>query len=263
MTFSVLDGFAVNLELWWSNLPRIERVAAAAAAGFRHAEIWFWPHWDIDLLQSECQRHDVAIAQIGGWDFEPRLDVAANRSAFRKGIADAVDVAQRLEAGRINLNGPILADGDDPAGVRRAIATALAEVVELAERADVTLMVEPMNTRVDHPGYALPDSTAVLEVCERVGSPALGINWDLYHLQIAEGDLSGHLEAGADRIAYVQVADHPGRHEPGTGEIDYAHVLGQVRAIGYDGPIGLECTPRDTPEVAVERLRRRLNSPQL
>ena len=115
-------------------------------------------------------------------------------------------------------------------------------------------MVEPMNLRVDHPGYSLPTSEAVIEVCREVGSDALGINWDLYHLQISEGDLTGHFVEGFPWVAYVQIADHPGRHEPGTGEIDYAYVLRNITDQGYTGPIGLECSPKATEEVAVDRL---------
>ena len=249
-----LDGFAVNLEMWWTDRPRVERVAAAAAAGFGLAEIWYWPQWDVDALAAACREHDVAIAQLGGWDFEPRLSEAANRGAFRDGIAAAVDVAHRLGVPRINLNGPVLRPGEERAAVRDRVAEAIAAVVDLAEDGDVTLMVEPMNLRVDHPGYSLPTSADVVAVCEAVGSDALGINWDFYHLQIAEGDLTGHLEEGVAHVAYAQVADHPGRHEPGTGEIDHAFLLGRLRALGYDGPIGLECVPATSETAAVARV---------
>lgn len=250
----MFDTFAVNLEMWWSHLPRLDRVAAAAAAGFRLAEIWYWPNWDVDRLAGACSEHGISLTQIGGWDFEPRLHEPGNRQAFRDGIGSAVHAARALGAPRININGPYLKTEENPVEVRRAVVDALCDVVDLVDDAGVKLMVEPMNLRVDHPGYSLPTSRDVVSVCESVGSAAVGVNWDLYHLQIAEGDLTGHLREGIDRVAYVQVADHPGRHEPGTGEIEYAFVLSELGRLGYDGPIGVECSPAASEEDAVARL---------
>lgn len=251
----MFDRFAVNLEMWWTNRPPADRVAAAAAAGFRFAEIWYWPEWDVAALSRACVRDGVEIAQIGGWDFEPRMNDPENRVRFRQAIAEAVEVAGTLGAARINLNGPYLRPHEDPREVRAGVCEALASVVDLVEGTGITLMVEPMNVRVDHPGYSLPTSHDVVAVCETVASPALGINWDLYHLQISEGDLSGHLNESVAHVAYVQAADHPGRHEPGTGEIAYRYLLGELDRLGYRGPIGLECTPQVTEEDAVRRLR--------
>ena len=246
---AALDRFAVNLEMWWPDLSRIDRVRAAADAGFGLAEIWYWPNWDISTLARVTQDHGIGITQIGGWDFEPRLH--EDHAGFRDGIAAAIEAAVTLDAPLININGPYLRPGEAGSDVVSGVIEALASVVDLAEAADVSLMVEPMNLRVDHPGYSLPTSRDVIEVCRSVGSEALGINWDLYHLQISEGDLTGHLTEGIDHVKYVQVADHPGRHEPGTGEIQYRYVLEQLAELGYDGPIGLECSPADDAEHAI------------
>jgi hydroxypyruvate isomerase len=145
-------------------------------------------------------------------------------------------------------------EAEDPAVVRSGVVDALGAVVDLVEGTDVTLMLEPMNLRVDHPGYSMPTSADVLKVCDLIGSQSIGINWDFYHLQISEGDLSGHLAEGVDHVAYVQFADHPGRHEPGTGEIDYRFILQRLDGLGYHGPIGLECFPRLGESDAVIRL---------
>lgn len=244
-----LDCFAVNLEMWWPDLSRIDRVRAAADAGFELAEIWYWPNWDIATLARVAQEHGIGITQIGGWDFEPRLH--ESRSEFRDGVAAAIEAAVTLDAPLININGPYLRPGETGSDVVSGVIETLASVVDLAEAADVSLMVEPMNLRVDHPGYSLPTSRDVIEVCRSVGSDALGINWDLYHLQISEGDLTGHLSEGIDHIKYVQVADHPGRHEPGTGEIEYHYVLARLAELGYEGPIGLECSPHHDPGRAI------------
>ena len=247
-----LTGYAVNLEMWWTHLPRLDRVDAAVASGFGSAEIWFWPNWDIEELGRRSRSLGLEIVQLGGWDFEPRLHEVP--AAFRAGIQHAVEVAVELDVPRINVNGPYLQSADEPGSVRAAVTETIAGVVDILEDANRTLMVEPMNREVDHPGYSLPFSADVLDICRSIESPHVGINWDLYHLAISEGDLSANLERGADHIAYVQIADHPGRHEPGTGDIPYAEVLEAVSASGYGGPIGLECSPRDGEAEAVRRL---------
>jgi hydroxypyruvate isomerase len=103
-----------------------------------------------------------------------------------------------------------------------------------------------MNGRVDHPGHCLYGSEDAVKICQAVGSPQVKINWDLYHMQIAEGDLCGRLKDGLEWLGYLQLADHPGRNEPGTGEINYSRVLRQAKDLGYDGYVGLELRPKTT-----------------
>lgn len=249
-----LARFAVNLEMWWTDQPPIDRVASAAEAGFSQAEIWHWPNWDVKALGDACRRSNITITQIGGWDFEPRMNEPANHADFLQAIEQAATVAHQLGAHRINVNGPYLEPGEDVETVRSGIVECLRKTIPVLDGSGLTLMVEPMNLRVDHAGYSLPTSHDVIDVCQQVDSGALGINWDLYHLQISEGDLTGHFSEGLPWVAYVQIADHPGRNEPGTGEINYANVLRTVDELGYSGPIGLECSPRDSAGTAVERL---------
>ena len=123
-------------------------------------------------------------------------------------------------------------------GLKRAAPIAKAE--------DVTLILEPMNIRVDHKGHCLYGSGPAIRICNEVDSSHVKINWDLYHMHITEGDLCGHLREGfkAGRIGYLQLADHPGRNEPGTGEIHYNRVLKEAYDLGYRGYVGLELNPK-------------------
>jgi len=248
----VSERFAVNLEMWWTHLDPLDRVRAAAEAGFSLAEIWFWRRWDVNRLARVCEAEGVSLTQLGGWDFEPRL--IDDLPAFRAGIAEALRVATDLGVSRINLNGPYLRSGERASAVRVRVAEAIASVAELVAGSGATLMVEPMNQRIDHPGYSMPRSEHVIEVCRRVGRDVVGVNWDFYHLQISEGDLTGHVREAIDWVEYVQIADNPGRHEPGTGEIDYGFLLGVVADLGYGGPIGLECSPAESERVALDRI---------
>jgi hydroxypyruvate isomerase len=120
----------------------------------------------------------------------------------------------------------------------------------------VTLILEPMNIRIDHKGHCLYGSEAGVRLTRAVGSPNVKVLFDLYHNEIQEGDLCGHLKDGFDQLGYVQVADNPGRHEPGTGEIHYPRVLRQLFELGYRGYVGLECVPSKSEEIAAEAVRK-------
>ena len=135
------------------------------------------------------------------------------------------------------------------------IITAFKLVKPIVEQEEVMLILEPMNIRVDHPGHCLYGSVEAVRICREVDSPMVKINWDLYHMQISEGDLCGRLQDGFDQVGYIQLADHPGRCEPGTGEIQYGRVFSELKQLGYTGPIGLECRARDGEAKAIERLK--------
>ena len=135
-----------------------------------------------------------------------------------------------------------------------AVTAGLKLVKEVVEEAGVMLILEPMNGRVDHPGHCLYGSPDAVRICREVDSPMVKINWDLYHMQISEGDLCGHLREGFDQVGYLQVADHPGRREPGTGEIHYNRVLREAHDLGYRGFVGLECWPREDERSAALRV---------
>ncbi len=113
----------------------------------------------------------------------------------------------------------------------------------LAEEAGVTLVLEPLNILVDHPGYFLTSSREGFEIVEQVGSPAVKLLYDIYHQQVTEGNLIATITSHIDLIGHFHAADVPGRHEPGTGEINYANVLAAIDEAGYEGFIGLEYAP--------------------
>jgi hydroxypyruvate isomerase len=134
------------------------------------------------------------------------------------------------------------------------IITALKRVAHIVEDNDLTLILEPMNIRVDHKGHCLYGSAPAIRICQEVNFTHVKINWDLYHMQISEGDLCGHLREGINQIGYLQLADHPGRNEPGTGEVHYPRVLKEAYDLGYRGYVCLECSPLDDPIVAAKRV---------
>ncbi len=236
--------FAVNVEMWWTELPFLDRVRKAAELGFPAIELWPAKGKDIAALAELTAELEIDVAQFTAWGFERRLNDPANHGAFEEAIGKACEVARTLGAKRATV-----VAGDDRSGIPKKrlheqVIEGLRRVATTAATNDVTLILEPMNVRVDHPGHCLYGSEDAIAICREVASTHVKINWDLYHMQISEGDLCGHLADGFDQIGYVQLADHPGRNEPGTGEIHYPRVLKKLAELGYEGYVGLECRPR-------------------
>lgn len=235
--------FAVNIEMWFGGFDFLDRIRQAAALGFPAIEFWPWQDRDIDRMASLCRELDIAVAQFTAWGFRPGLNNPANHDAFVQAIEDGCQVAKKLSCKKMTVVG-----GDDQPGMTQAemhenIIAGLKRAAPLAERHDVMLILEPMNIRVDHQGHCLYGSPDAVRICRDVGSTHVKINWDLYHMQITEGDLCGRLREGFDQVGYLQLADHPGRNEPGTGEVHYNRVLREAYDLGYRDYVGLECHP--------------------
>jgi hydroxypyruvate isomerase len=244
--------FAVNIEMWWSKLPFLDRMKKAAELGFPAVEFWPYQEKDIDAVARLSQELDLAIAQFTAWGFTPGMNDPQNEDKFVATIEEACQVAHRLKCDKMCVVAGNNQPGMTQEQMHAQVIKALKRAAPIAEREKVMLILEPMNGRVDHPGHCLYGSEDTVRICREVNSPMVKINWDLYHMQIAEGDLCGHLKDGFDQLGYLQLADHPGRNEPGTGEIFYPRVLKQAYELGYRGYVGLELRPKTT-ELAAAR----------
>ncbi len=254
-----LDGvktkFACNIEMWgFGTNDHAERIRKAADLGFRAIEFWPWRGKDLDALDKARRDTKVEVGQFLAWGFSPGLNEAKNHDAFVAEIAASCEVAQRLESQYL-----LVIAGQDVAGLTKEqmhqnVIDGLKRAVPVAEKAGVTLIIEPLNTRRDHKGHCLTYSPDLIRICKAVGSKHMKACWDLYHLQISEGDLCGHMKEGFDEIGYFQFADHPGRHEPGTGEINYERVFRAARDLGYTGFFGAEFSPLEGELKAAQRL---------
>jgi hydroxypyruvate isomerase len=245
--------FAVNIEMWWRKLPVLDRIRQAAALGFPAVEIWPWQGKDLDAIAALAQELGIEISQFTAWGFSPGLNDPKNHDAFVKAVEEGCQAAKKLRCKLMTV-----VAGDDIPGMSQAqmhanVIDGLKRGAPIAEANDVTMILEPMNIRVDHKGHCLYGSAPAIRICNEVNSSHVKINWDLYHMHITEGDLCGHLREGfaAKRIGYIQMADHPGRHEPGTGEIHYNRVLKELQSLGYRGYVGLELNPTDELTAAI------------
>ena len=238
-----LRRFACNVESWWTEIDFMERFERAAESGFRAIEFWHYdsPGRDVNRIAATCKALELDVIQFTGWG-APSLADEANHAEFAEGIMRAIDVAVVLDAPMFTVVGHQVVDGIDQQTSVKNIQRALEGVAPLLESAGRMAILEPFNP-VDHEGHFLNGSRDALSLCRAINSPAVKINWDLYHMQLTEGNLIASLRDGSDQLGYVQIADVPGRHQPGTGEIHYTHVFAALDEIGYEGPIGLECWP--------------------
>ncbi|MFT0180195.1 TIM barrel protein [Pseudomonas benzopyrenica] len=249
---------AVSAEMVFLDLPFVERVRRLHALGFA-VEIWDWTRHDIDALAATGARFTSMTGYVSG-----DLVSAEGHTALLASARESLAVAERLACPSLNLHGT----GLDPRGLPvkplaevsghhwLAARDALAEIARLGESAGRVFLLENLNTAVDHPGVPFARAEDTLALIEAVASPYLRLNLDLYHAQIGEGNLIELIRRAGSAIGEIQVADVPGRCEPGTGEIHYPAIARALARLGYRGVVGLEgwAAEGDT-ERALERFR--------
>ncbi len=255
-----MPKFAANLTMMFNEVEFTERFAAAARAGFRGVEYLFPYPYPADRLAELLARHELLQALFnlpaGDWAAGDRgiACIPGRASEFRDGVGKAIEYAAALGCPRLNC----LA-GVPPAGLSAAEAhdTLVANVAFAAaelERHGIRLLIEPINTR-DIPGFFLNRTAQALGVIAESGSKNVGLQYDVYHMQIMEGDLACTMERNLPLIGHIQVADHPGRHEPGTGEIHYPFLFAHLDRLGYAGWVGCEYKPAGKTEAGLDWFR--------
>lgn len=253
-----MPRFAANLSFLFTELPFPERFEAAARAGFAGVECLFpyaYPAEDIRRWLRETGLTQVLFnLPAGDWQAGERgLAAQPGREAeFAAGLELALDYARTLGCTRLHaLSGLVLPDV--PEAEQTAVFCAnIAAAARRASAAGVTLLIEPINSRVDMPGYWLDTPARAFALQHRLADTGLRVQLDLYHAQIMAGDLTRTLERHLAAIGHIQVADNPGRHEPGSGEIHYPYLFRRLDALGYAGWIGCEYKPATTTWAGLE-----------
>ncbi|HYI60000.1 MAG TPA: TIM barrel protein [Microlunatus sp.] len=254
---SVPYSLSVCSEMVFTDLPLVERVQQIDAAGFG-VEIWDWSSKDIDALAATGARFTSMTGYLRGTLTDP-----AGADELLATAAQAIPVARRLSISTLNLHGTGLGEGGLPVrpvevvtgDMWLAAAATLQRIAALGEREGVTFVLENLNTAVDHPGVPFAKAADCLALVEAVGSPHLKMMLDLYHAQIGEGNLIELIRGCGTAIGEIQVADVPGRCEPGTGEINYPAIARVLAEIGYTGVVGMEAYASSDSELALERFR--------
>lgn len=244
-----MPQFDANISWLFTELPFLDRFEAAARSGFRAVEIQNPYEHPKDAIVARLDRHTLQVAlhnmPAGDWAAGERgLACLPDRVAdFRATCELALDYAVALRAPRVHCMAGIAPADANPARLRETYVSNLRELAVKAARAKVEVMIEPINTR-DIPGYYLNRSAQAVSLLDEIGAPNVRLQYDVYHMQIMEGDLAPTIERLLPRIGHVQIADTPGRNEPGTGEINYPFVLVKLDALGYAGWVGCEYRPR-------------------
>lgn len=243
--------FAANLSMLFTELPFMERFGAAAAAGFKGVEYLFPYAFAKEDLAAELARHGLVQVlhnlPAGNWEAGERgIACHPERVAeFREGVARAIDYATALGCTQVNCLAGIAPAGVSAAALRETFVANLRFAAAQLQEAGIRLLIEPINT-FDIPGFYLNRTAQAAEILDEVGSDNLFIQYDIYHAQRMEGELAATVARHLPRIAHIQLADNPGRHEPGSGEIHYPWLLRHIDGLGYPGWIGCEYKPATT-----------------
>lgn len=244
-----MPKFAANLTMLFTELDFLDRFAAARAAGFDAVEFLFPYAWEAGQIAALLERHQLTLVlhnlPPGDWAAGERGIACDPRRVdeFQAGVALALDYARRLKVPRLHCMAGILPAQLSPEQARQTLIGNLQYAADQLLPHGIELLVEPINT-YDIPGYVLSHSKQALALIADCARPNLFLQYDIYHMQRMEGELSNTIQACLPLIRHMQLADTPGRHEPGSGEINYRHLFALLDRLGYAGWIGCEYHPQ-------------------
>lgn len=252
-----MPKFAANLSFLFAEQPFPERFARAAAAGFAGVEYLFPYAWPAAEIAGWLR--DAGLQQVlfnlppGDWAAGERgiACLPGREKEFAAGVEQALAYAEALGCRRVHCLAGLRPAGVDEA---RLTATYVANLRHAADRfaaLGASVLIEPINSRIDMPGYWLDDVGRAFSLCAAVDRDNVRVQLDLYHAQIIQGDLARTIEANLERIGHIQIADNPGRHEPGSGEINYPFLFALLDRLGYAGWVGCEYQPMTTTEAGL------------
>jgi len=244
-----MPKFAANLTMLFNEVPFMDRFEQAAQAGFEAVEFLFPYDYAADDILAKLKGNKLALVlhnlPAGDWAAGERgIACHPNRvDEFRAGVAKAISYAKVLEVGQLNCLAGKLPDGVSAQQAHAVFVENLRFAAGELKKAGLRLLIEPINT-FDIPGFFLSRTDQALAILKEVGADNLFIQYDIYHAQRMEGEISATLRERLPQIGHLQLADTPGRTEPGTGELNYAFLFKHIDAIGYTGWIGCEYKPK-------------------
>ena len=248
---------AACAEMIWRDRPIEWRASRLKEMGFG-VGLWNWPEHDLAKLEATGATFTIMNGYLTG-----RLTDDAGADELLRTAREAAQVGKRLGVQRLNLHGTGLGDGGLPVQPIEVVTGAmwlkacetLHRIVDMAEEENVTFTLEKLNLPVDHPGVPFGRAEDTLALVSSIDHPRLRLNLDLYHAQIGEGNLIELCRKSLPWIGEIQVADVPGRCEPGTGELNWHGIAKALKAMGYSGPVGMEAFASGEPEAALEAFR--------
>ncbi len=251
-----MPKFAANLTMLFTEHAFLDRFEHAAKAGFDAVEFLFPYAWPAEEIKNRLEAHKLNLVlhnlPAGDWDAGERgIACHPDRVAeFRDGVAKAIEYAKILGVPQLNCLLGKAPEGVAPDVLRKTVVDNLRFAAAALKAAGLRLLVEPINS-FDIPGFYLTGTTQALSILDEVGFDNAFVQYDIYHMQRMEGELAATMQKQLARIGHVQLADNPGRNEPGTGEINYAFLFAHLDRIGYKGHIGCEYKPATTTEAGL------------
>lgn len=243
-----MPKLAANLSMMFNEVDFLDRFDAAARAGFKGVEYLFPYDYEKNAIADSLERNGLEQVLFdlpaGDWDGGDRgITIHPDRvGEFQEGVGKAVEYADRLGCRRVTALAGTIPDGISSDRLNQTLVRNLKFAAAELEKVGAVLLLEAINTR-DIPGFFVRETKQALDIINELDVPNIKLQYDIYHMQIMEGDLAPTIEANLDRIGHFQLADNPGRNEPGTGEINYQFLLPLIDRLGYDGWVGCEYRP--------------------
>lgn len=251
--------FSCCIEMIYLEYDFLDRIRKAKEDGFEYFEFWNWDNKDIPAIKKVMEETGMKLAAFQG-NSDGRMCDANDAEVYMEGVKKGIAIAKELGAINMFLMSDIMQEDrsvkpfDRPvtdAEKREASMAILKQVAKLLEGTDITAIIEPLNTLVDHAGYSLCHTAPAVEMLKELNSPHVKLLYDAYHMQIMEGNIIDTIKANAAWFGHFHIADVPGRFQPGTGELNYTNILAALKETGYDRLCGFECTPKGSGSTAV------------
>lgn len=227
-------------------------IETVAAADFDGIEVYGFER-DNEVIREKCQKHDLEWTYLSGE--RPDCTDPANHETALDSIEKSVQIAHGIDCSIVNVKSGQIQRTLDVEPQRQSVIEILRAAAPIAEEYDVTLVLEPLNAAVDHPNHFTTTIEEGVEIVSAVDSPHVKLLFDFYHEQISTGDLIRSFQKYVEFVGHIHIADNPGRHEPGTGEINYRNILRTIQESSYDGYVGCEFIPKQEPLAALRGVR--------
>ncbi len=252
--------FSTNLNMLFTEVDFLDRFERASRIGFKAIEYMFPYEWEKAQLAEKLRKHSLEQVLFnlpaGNWQSGERgiACLPDRMGEFQEGVGLAIEYAKVLQCPRLNCLVGITPEGTPAPEVRQTLVDNLRFAAVALEKEDIRLLVEPLNDQ-DVPGFYLVHSQDTFRVFEEVNHDNLWLQYDIYHMQVMEGNITKTILDNLSRIAHIHLADNPGRHEPGTGEINFKNLFRVIDEAGYDGWLGCEYKPSGVTEDSLEWIK--------
>lgn len=250
------------IEPMYSEIPFLDRFQAAKDDGFEYVEFWSWTDKDLDAVKAAAEKAGIGISGFNG-DADYSLIDPAHKEKYLDFLKQSVGAARKIGAKSVTIHSNALGEGGVVVNHYAELSDTvklcsmydmLLDCAKIAEESGIDMNLEPLNITTDHVGNFLVTTRMAAEITRLIGCPRLKVLYDVYHMQLNEGSLCDNIRSYCDQFGHIHVADAPGRHEPGTGEINYRNVFACLEQCGYAGGIGFELMPATTTAEAVKAI---------